>query len=1524
MLVGQFRKKPMASDSSASKHGKKAQELTSGSVVSLRPVAKNFALILSLAIFIVCLGLVLIGSRLLWTSTQEKIEANQKLQQEEIKSQIARLLKAPNLGLVAVSTHVETEKKSSNESFSQFINGINLFGRIRGLESIGLLDVAVNSANELGSIQASVMQPILPNNSKSSFRFFENAVLREAMKQSFSSSTPAISQSILLDPNNQKSLGLVYLAPVYKTDSGLQGLKEKKKFVGFVYAKILLEDLLSEQTNRIHTAYQFNLYEQNKFGKKLIFANASHATQQTLNNQDRKPSTIRTSETIEILGNNLEIEFIYSNSSKESLLAWLPFAITGGLFGLGLSCIFWLLAQRKDQAQSSVKKINAELSTMAKVAKHTDNSVIITNLDYEVIWVNQSFERTFGYATGEALGHTLKSLFSTETTDLKVTTELVEAIHNRKSWHNQLPLRDTDNRELWFDVELQPIYDEDATCIGFIVLGSEITALRQAQATAIEQRNRWESIARASNLGVVFWNKANKSLDCNAAFAFMLGYQLEEIENFTTHQLKELTHENDLHVARSEMIKIISGELVNSIIDIRLKHRKGHWAWVNVNIQLQERNPDGSASTILMVYVDNTVAKAREDEWRARADLSADWYWRTDPEHRFIDVSTGDTQATRFMSGLIGKKRDEVPNFEAPSVGWAELHARMNKGEYIRGVQHRDISDPERPSWIEIQGKPIWSANGEFLGYSGIGRDVTVNQSATEALRDSLALVDSLFEALPLPLAMKDVNGHFVRSNSAYSDLFNIQPSVLFNAQVSDIMDTETAEIHQSEDLKVLKEKQSREYEVVQNLPSKPPINALVRKAPVLDTSGEPVGIVDMIIDVTKQRQAESAERHAKEEALLASKSKSAFLATMSHEIRTPMNGVLGMAELLSLSGLDADQSDAVKTIRESAANLLNIIDDILDFSKIEAGHLTIENEPIDLLAIVESVADALQQVAVQKKVRLDVFVDPNIPEQVLGDSIRLRQVLNNLVGNAIKFTSGLPDREGQVYLRIEPIGADQLHFTISDNGIGISEESRVQLFAAFTQAERTTARRYGGTGLGLVICQRIIGAMGGSIQLESEVGVGSKFSFVLSLPPVIGLFPGMDRSLNGINCHLLNLNETQSLDWSAYLQSAGACVFIVKEFNPAKLQIGQNNVLLTNDTSLDEDIRERADRWNSIEQNCSLVIIGQGNRKQARLIKTGVVHFDLVRKNTICEAVKLATGKSEVKPTRLISISGTITSTPPPTIEAAERDGRLILVAEDDPINRKVISQQLATIGYAAETVEDGVAALEKWRSGRFSLLLTDLHMPILDGYDLTRTIRAFESEFQRIPILALTANALTGEDAKARDAGIDAYLTKPITLSKLRQELIHWLPNKDSASIPDPLQSHSVVSADAAAVKPQEPAVFDNGVLKVFVGDDLETINELLNDYIDSLESSRVQMTRALSQGMASEAASIAHRLKSSSRSVGALRLGEWCSQLEQMSSEQMAAEQTILIDRFQNLASEVTLAIRSRNESALSQTV
>ncbi len=1473
--------------------------------------SRKTALLISAAVFAASMILVVVVIRLLLGASEEASLATQKVQHEDTKLKVNRLLNLPVIGLDALASHIQIQDSENPLSFGKFVNGLGLFDRINGLHAIGLLELPAINQNDLSKIRLSMVEPLVTNQEELGAAFFQTDAIRTAMEKAKQTKNAVFSDIFLLNPSDPRSLGLVYIKAVHR-EATLSQRKNETPLIGFVYAQVSVRELLSELSKKIHKAQQFNLIQENVRGQQIVFSTQSGNNTVQQASADLDP----------ILGNNLKIEFLDDPISDDSVLIWLPFAVLGTCFSLGLSLIVWLFALRKDQAQWSAEQVNTELALMAKVAKHTSSSVIIINLYFEVVWVNPSFEQTFGFDSNDVIGKPLATFFDTDSTDPTELGKLSDATTTQSSYHTQLQLKSRDGKQLWFDIELQPMHNDKSACVGFMLLGSEITQLRQAQATAIAQRNRWESIARASNLGVMFWDVTKNQFTCNTAFAYMLGFQLTELEHLTVNELKTWTHPNDAVGTHSEIEKILAGKSKHTSGEVRMKHRKGHWVWTSVNVQLQETGPDGTAASLLFVYVDNSVARAREHEWRARADLSADWYWRTDPEHRFVEISVGNSNTDGpEASRLLGKRRDEISHLEKPSIGWEQFHSRMDQGENIHGVQYRDLSNPNRPVWIEIQGKPLWSPNGELLGYSGIGRDVTVNQSATEALRHSLALVDALFEALPLPLVMKDVAGHFVRSNFAYAELFDIPQSDLFNARVSDFMDPEMAQIHNSEDQLVLKDKTRREYELVQTLPNKDPINALIRKAPILDTSGEPVGIVEMIIDVSKQRQAEQAERQAKEQALLASKSKSAFLATMSHEIRTPMNGVLGMAELLSLSGLDADQSDAVKIIRESASNLMTIIDDILDFSKIEAGHLTLESEPIDLLGIVEGVADALQQVAAQKKVHLDVFVDPNIPELVLGDSLRLRQVLNNLVGNALKFTSGLADREGQVYLRVELTGPKELHFMVADNGIGISEESKALLFEAFTQAERTTARRYGGTGLGLVICQRIIGAMGAKIHLESEVGVGSRFSFTLPLTMVGGLFPGIDQSLEGVNCCLLNVNETQALDWSAYLRGAGASIVITRKIDPTDLRDTKQNVIISNDIGPEDDIRKFADQWIKPAPNCSLIIVGQGSRKQARIIKTDVVHFDTVRKSTLLEAVKLATGRTKNGELGTNALVNGLTSTPAPSIEEAEKIGRLILVAEDDPINRKVISQQLSMIGYAAETVEDGVAALDKWRSGRFALLLTDLHMPILDGYDLTRTIRAFEPEFQRIPILALTANAITGEDAKAHDAGIDAYLTKPITLKKLREQLALWLPDRaNDDALAEPLQTKTKIIAESSAI-PTAPVVFDNGVLKVFVGDDPETIVELLNDYLESIKLTRQQLTDALNQANASEATSIAHRLKSSSRSVGALRLGDWCAQLEQMASETIVAQRLQLI---KDLTLQLDQVVQAINDHCASTTI
>jgi len=396
----------------------------------------------------------------------------------------------------------------------------------------------------------------------------------------------------------------------------------------------------------------------------------------------------------------------------------------------------------------------------------------------------------------------------------------------------------------------------------------------------------------------------------------------------------------------------------------------------------------------------------------------------------------------------------------------------------------------------------------------------------------------------------------------------------------------------------------------------------------------------------------------ARQAALSADRAKSAFLATMSHEIRTPMNGVMGMLELLALGRLEPDQRNQVSAIRESAHSLLRIIDDLLDFSKIEAGRLDLAPESTAISQVVESVYQTYAGAASSRNLRLQQQVDARISPAVMVDPLRLRQILNNLVSNAIKFTE-----KGEVALSARLLaredGHDLIAFTVRDTGVGIAKENQQKLFEPFVQAETQTTRRFGGTGLGLSICRKLAQMMGGKIEMQSEAGAGTTMSVTLRLP----------------------IASAAATPAAAGPKPAGA-----------------------------QDVRVR---------EC-------------------------------------------------------------PSVEAAERDRTLVLVADDHPINRQVLQRQLERIGYASEVAEDGREALGLWRTGRFALLLSDCHMPELDGYELARTIRADEAAqgTARKPIIACTANALAGEAEQCLAAGMDDYLAKPVQIATLAAKLQAWLP--------------------------------------------------------------------------------------------------------------------------------------------------
>ncbi|TDR47420.1 signal transduction histidine kinase [Tahibacter aquaticus] len=519
--------------------------------------------------------------------------------------------------------------------------------------------------------------------------------------------------------------------------------------------------------------------------------------------------------------------------------------------------------------------------------------------------------------------------------------------------------------------------------------------------------------------------------------------------------------------------------------------------------------------------------------------------------------------------------------------------------------------------------------------------------------------------------------------------------------------------------------------------------------------------------------------RHSEALATEANRAKTAFLAAMSHEIRTPMIGVVGMLELLGHTALDTEQQRCVDVIDASAQSLLQIIGDILDFSKIEAGRLELSNAATDLRRLLEQSVNNFLGVASSRGLYLSLRIDEGVAAAHLVDPLRLRQVVSNLIANALKFT-----HKGGVRVELELLMQEETQQTLAlrihDSGIGIGQEQQDRLFTPFAQAEAGTARSYGGTGLGLAICQRLVQAMGGELGLRSQLGEGTSVSVVLSL-------------------------ETASSD-------------AVAADNPLQRRVPE------------------------------------------------------------------------------------FLSRPPPGIEQAEREHSLILLVDDHPTNRDVIARQLAKAGYACLSANDGEEGLQEWRSGRFALVLADIHMPRMDGYALAGAIRATEVRERRprTPLIALTANVTKGEAERCLAAGMDDFLGKPVSIAQLAAKLRIWLPHVPFPSAPAPAASAAPNQALPVPAAAPGLVAFDPQVLQELTGGDASEAQRLLQEFVQTTQHDMAELEQALQAGNRAAAEREAHRIKGAARLVGAGALAEYAGELEQ----RLRGDATVAVAQLQPL--------------------
>lgn len=1037
-----------------------------------------------------------------------------------------------------------------------------------------------------------------------------------------------------------------------------------------------------------------------------------------------------------------------------------------------------------------IEELHRSQDYLEKVINHAKVPIIVWEPTTRITLINPAFEYLTGYTSHEIIGKKLKLLFPE--TNQKESLIKVENALSGEDWKSlKIPILHKTGKIVTIDWNSSNICDKEGTNVLFTMAqGYDITGRKQAEEALQESEGHLRVIMNTVQAGIAtIREKDHVIVDVNQCALDMIGTSREEVVGKICYS----------YICPAEVGKCPITDLGQTID----------------NSEREVLTADGKSFPVLKTVVPFEIAgerylidsfvdisklkeaeqtlKESEDLYRQIVENASDIVFRTDDKGcftfgnpvalRMTGYSEEEVKGKHFFELIRPDYRDEAAKFYG-----TQFTDKIKATYYEYPALRKDGTE----MWLG-QNTQLIMENGKITNFQGVARDITQRRKIEKALQKSEETFRTISATAKDSIIMMDNEGKITYLNEAAENIFGYTSEEILGKELhTTIVPKRFFKAHKKAFGKFQSTGQGAavgktlELAAMKKDGTEIPIE-LSMSTVKIDGKWNAVGIIR---DISDRKLAAEALQKAKEKAEDANLAKTEFLASMSHEIRTPMNAIIGLADLLQETTLDPEQLQYVQTFQSAGENLLNIINDILDISKVEAGQIQLETTDFNLNEMIEKICEVMAIRAHEKGLELTYNIMPDVPVSLLGDPVRLRQILINLMGNAIKFTG-----KGEVDVRVERQGSGirgqgskddevELVFSVIDTGIGIPPDKIDTIFEVFTQADSSTTRKYGGTGLGLSISKRLVELMDGNLCVESEPGQGSTFSFaarfkVQKIP--LGKTERLPVDLKEFNVLVVDDNATNRLILSKFLSRLGATVTEAEdgergfaEFkrafdaaDPFQLALIDGRMPGMDGFELAGHIKEKT---GGIRDTAIMMLTSDDRRDDiARCRDLDISSYLVkpVKKQDLLDAIAVTLGRKSAFST------GRVSAVKP--IDFSKVRPVNILLVEDSADNRLLIQAYFKRTSDHMETAENGEIAVKKFKSGKYDIVLMDVQMPVMDGYTATGEIRKWENATGRkkTPIIALTANAMAEDFQKSLDAGCTDHLTKPIKKATIMETI-------------------------------------------------------------------------------------------------------------------------------------------------------